>query len=144
MLTTNPTASRSALLPLTFLVAFPAVFVGCSRPALAAALSCGTRPEISPGDVAKQVDSDAEEKTSLILHAPPSADLRRLVTAQRRELRHKYASVDKLALDHYLLWTTCRTISADPMLAGSQKFDAYSNVYRLLSEPIDKATPDAD
>ena len=134
---------RSALVPFTFLIAFTAMFVSCSQSTLAAALSCGTQPEILPADVAKHVDGDAEEKTDVILHAPASVNLRGMVATQRRELRNKYPSIDTLTLDHYLLWTTCRTISSDPMLGGGQKFDMYSNLYRLMSEPI-KAAPAAE
>jgi hypothetical protein len=35
------------------------------------------------------------------------------VTGQRRDLRQKYPSADKMALDRYLLWVTCQAISND-------------------------------
>ncbi len=119
---------------------FAALFIGCQQPARAA-LSCGAQPEIAVHDGAEPIKGDATGRADLILHAPPSVNLRSLVTAQRRQMRQKYADVEKALLDSYLLWTTCQTISNDEDLVGSQKFDLYSNVYRLLSEPIDKGAP---
>ena len=54
------------------------------------------------------------------------------------------ASVDRSALDQYLLWVTCRMIARDNALSGSEQFERYSAVYRLISEPIDKAAPAAE
>ncbi|MGD0103150.1 MAG: hypothetical protein ABSC06_03840 [Rhodopila sp.] len=92
-------------------------------------------------NVAAQIKRDVAEKASLILQAPASVNLRGFVAAKRRELRQKYTEIDKTALDQYLLWVTCQAISKDPGLAASQKFDEYSNLYRLLSEPIVQAAP---
>ena len=62
--------------------------------------------------------------------------MRGLVGHQRHALREAYPEVEPPTLDGYLLWETCQTISNDPALVGSQKFDKYSDFYRLLSEPI--------
>jgi hypothetical protein len=134
----HKTEKRLRLAPLApaLAVIFAAVLVGCPRVALAA-LACGVQPEFLAG-VLERIKGDAEGKAGLILQAPPRSE-RNLVTAQRRDLRQKYAEVDKSTVDRYLLWVTCQTISNDPTLAETQKFDEYSNVYRLLSEPIDKA-----
>jgi len=117
---------------------FAAVLLGVPRPA-PAALPCGEQPELVEMDGAAQMKRDVAEKAGLILQAPPSANLRAFVTAKRRELRQKYAEIDKTALDQYLMWVTCQAISRDPDLVASQKFDEYANLYRLLNEPIAQA-----
>jgi hypothetical protein len=66
------------------------------------------------------------------------------VTGQRRDLRQKYPSADKMALDRYLLWVTCQAISNDRTLGGSQRFDQYSKLYCLPNEPIDKVAAPAE
>jgi hypothetical protein len=134
-MTTN---CRLAPWPATGLGIVAAVFVSCARPSLAA-LPCGTQPEALPVDVSAQIKSEA----GLILLAPANAALRGLVTAKRRELRQKYAELEPTTLDHDLLWMVCQSIAKDHSLAASQQFDEYSNLYRLLSEPI-KAAPAAE
>jgi hypothetical protein len=114
--------------------------LGAIQPAMGS-LPCGPRPEVGSGALATQLKGDIENTANLIHHAPPSPNLRRFVTAQRRELRQKYPSIERPALDVYLVWATCQTISKDPTLASSQGFDEYANFYRLLTEPIDKAAP---
>jgi hypothetical protein len=139
--THEPTRLRLRAQPVSiFTVVFAVIFVGCLRPSLAA-LPCGAQPEDLPADVAQQITSDTDNNANLFTHAPASVSLRGLVTAKRRELWQKYPSVDKSVLDHYLLWATCQTISKDPTLAVDQKFDNYSNFYRLLSEPLKGAGP---
>jgi hypothetical protein len=113
------------------------------RPALAS-LACGTKPEIAAEDGAQQIRFDAQIKVDRLRQAPPRTNLRAMVTASRRELRQAYAGVEKPLLDHYLLWITCRTISNDDTLAAAQMFDEYSNLYRLMSEPIDQDPSPAD
>jgi hypothetical protein len=121
-----------------FVVVFVVIFVGCGRPALAA-ISCGQQPENLPVEGGEQFKHDVADKANLILHAPAGVNLRFFVAAKRRELRQKYPDVDRSTLDHYLLWTTCQTISNDPTLAVTQKFDEYSNFYRLMTEPVTQA-----
>jgi len=87
--------------------------------------------------------SRLKSEAGLILLAPANAALRGLVTAKRRELRQKYAELEPTTLDHDLLWMVCQSIAKDHSLAASQQFDEYSNLYRLLSEPI-KAAPAAE
>lgn len=111
-----------------------AVFLGCFDPALAA-LPCGDQPVIPSADEA-QIRPDAIAKTALIRHAPANTNMRVLVTTTRNELRHKFADIDKLTVDHYLLWVTCQSIAADYSLAPTQKFDEYALLYRLMSETI--------
>jgi hypothetical protein len=120
-----------------------AVSLGCLRPAVAA-LSCGAEPGVSPAGVAEKLKGDADDKTNVILQAPPSVDLRKLVVTQRHELRQKYPHVENSTLDGYLLWTTCRTISNDPTLAAPQMLDVYAKFYRLLTAPVDKAASPAE
>jgi hypothetical protein len=128
---------------MTLLVVFVAIVVVYSRPAHAV-LTCGAQPEVAPADLAEQIKSDAKSKASLIIQAPPSVDLRKFVIGQRRDLRLTYAKADKLMMDHYLLWATCQTISNDRTIAGSEQFEEYSRLYRLLSEPMDKVTAPAE
>jgi hypothetical protein len=118
------------------------LFVG-ARPALAG-MSCGAQPEPLPPAFAAQVVGDAGHRADVILKAPEGTGLRGLVTAQRREMRAAYPSVEHSLLDQYLLSVTCRTLAQDSALAPSQQFDKYANIYRLLSEPIDKAAPAAE
>jgi hypothetical protein len=101
-----------------------------------AALQCGPQPEITPAEQTAQVKSDTESKAILIMHAEPGVNLRRLVSSQRTELRQKYPDVAAATLDSYLMWVACRAISDDPSRDGSQKFDEYADLYRILSEPI--------
>jgi hypothetical protein len=131
--------------PPAFTVAmiFAAIFGGCLRPA-AAALTCGAHPENVPVNIAEQLKGDTEGKARAILQAPPNVDQRALTTTKRRELRQKYGTVEPTLLDQNLLWVACQTISNDPALAASQKFDEYAKVYRFLTEPMGKAAHPAE
>lgn len=122
----------------TILAGCAAIFLGCPGTALAA-LPCGAQPPILPVDSAEQIKRDAQSTANLIRHAPSDAKLRKFVAASRAEFRQKHADGDAVSLDHYLLWVTCQTISNDPTKVPTQKFDEYSNVYRLMSEPIAEA-----
>ncbi len=115
---------------------FAAVSMGGSRPS-PAKLPCGEQPEVSPVDAADQIKGDADGNVTVIRQAPPGVDLRKLVDTRRRELRRKYPDADKLTIDHYLLWTTCQTISAAPELGAAQQLEEYSKLYRLITEPIE-------
>ena len=99
-------------------------------------MTCGALPGNLPAAGADQLERDVQAKAKLILEAPASTNLRVLVMASRRDLREKHAEIDKATLDHYLLWVTCQAISTDDTLAATQKFDEYSNLYRLMTEPI--------
>jgi hypothetical protein len=121
----------------TLLVVWVALFVGDLQPAFAS-LACGTKPKIATEDGARQIKSNVQLKVDRIRQAPRRTNLRALVTASRRELWQSYANVEKSELDHYLLWVTCQTISNDPALEATQMFDEYSNLYRLMSEPLDQ------
>jgi len=123
-------------LPAIVVIAFAAVLTGGSRPS-AAKLPCGEQPEVAPVEVADQIKGDADGNVTIIRQASPSADLRKLVGARRRELRRKYPDVDRLTIDHYLLWATCETISNAPGLGGGQQLEEYSKLYRLITEPIE-------
>ena len=101
-----------------------------------AALPCGTQPDITPDDQATAVKQDAKTRAGRILTSQRKDELRGFVLTQRQEMRHDHADVDASQLDAYLLWVTCQTISDDPATSGSQKFDRYADVYRLLNEPI--------
>ena len=116
---------RAGRMAVVCMAVWAAAGVGGLRPALAA-IPCGEQPEIVPEAAVEEVKLDTAEKANAILQAPPSANLRVLVKETRRELRAKFAKVDKLTIDHYLLWVTCQTISDDRSLAASQKFDQYS------------------
>jgi hypothetical protein len=39
---------------------------------------------------------------------------------------------------------TCQTITNDPTLEATQKFDEYSKIYRLMTEPITQTTHSSD
>ncbi len=123
-------------LPSIGIIVFAAVLMGGSRPS-AAKLPCGEQPEVSPVDVADQIKSDADGNVTIIRQASPSVDLRKLVDTRRRELRRKYPGVDKLTIDHYLLWATCQTISDAPELGAAQQLEEYSKLYRLITFPIE-------
>ena len=131
-------ARHRAPLVMIAMTAWVAVFVGYPVPAQAG-LTCGVPPPLSPAGVAAQVETDAKAKAQLLLHSPPRTNLRKLAASLRREMRRKFANVDKPVLDRYFLFTTCEDISNDPTLAESQVYDEYSDFYRILSEPIDKA-----
>jgi hypothetical protein len=139
---TTETPRRPALAISAFVVCAGLLAVGV-RPAVAS-LVCGTKPEIAAEDGEQQITFDAQVKVDRLRQAPPRTNLRAMVTASRRELRLAYAGVEKPLLDHYLLWITCRTISNDDTLAAAQMFDEYSNLYRLMSEPIDQDPAPAD
>ena len=123
-------------LPSIGIIVFAAVLMGGSRPS-PAKLPCGEQPEVSPVDVADQIKSDADGNVTIIRQASPSVDLRKLVDTRRRELRRKYPGVDKLTIDHYLLWATCQTISDAPELGAAQQLEEYSKLYRLITFPIE-------
>jgi hypothetical protein len=118
-----------------FVSVFAPISIGWS-PAALGEMTCGAVPENLPVEGADQLERDVQGKAKFILEAPASTNLRVLVTASRRDLRAKHANVEKSTLDHYLLWVTCQAISRDVTLAPSQKFDKYSNFYRLMTEPI--------
>ena len=141
MITKKP--RQSWRLPLTLLIACSAFYARGPQPAFAA-LACGPSPEISPGEVAREIKNEIADTAKRILQAPASINLRGFVTTQRRELRHKYADVDKTTLDSDLLWVTCQTLSKDPTLDATVKFDEYSSLYLLMTEPIDKSAPAAE
>ena len=123
-------------LPSIGIIVFAAVLMGGSRPS-PAKLPCGEQPEVSPVDVADQIKSDADRNVTIIRQASPSVDLRKLVDTRRRELRRKYPGVDKLTIDHYLLWATCQTIGDAPELGAAQQLEEYSKLYRLITFPIE-------
>ena len=121
----------------TLIIVCTALFVHDSPPAFAA-LVCGKKPQMATEDGIRPIKLDVQTKVARIRQAPPRTNLRALVTATRRELWQSYANVEKSELDHYLLWVTCQTISNDPALEATQMFDEYSNLYRLMSEPLDQ------
>jgi hypothetical protein len=123
-------------LPSIGIIVFAAVLMGGSRPS-PAKLPCGEQPEVSPVDVADQIKGDADGNVTIIRQASPSVDLRKLVDTRRRELRRKYPGVDKLTIDHYLLWATCQTISDAPELGAAQQLEEYSKLYRFITVPIE-------
>ena len=131
-------ARQRAPLAMVVAMAWVAFFVGYPRPALAK-VSCGVPPQFSPVDVKAQVEADAKAKANQLLQAPPKTNVRKLAVLLRREMRRKFANVEKSVLDRYFLFATCRDISNDPALEESQVYDEYSDFYRVLSEPIDKA-----
>lgn len=136
-------ARQRAPLAMVAVTAWFGVFVGYPRPALAG-VSCGVPPQLSPVDVGARVEADAKAKANQLLQAPPKTDVRKLAASLRREMRRKFADVDKSVLDRYFLFATCRDISNDPALEESQVYDEYSDFYRILSEPIDKANTAAE
>jgi hypothetical protein len=120
-----------------------AIFVAYPGPARAG-LTCGIPPQLSTVGIKEQVETDAKAKAGLLLSAPPKTDVRKLATTLRREMRRKFATLDKSVLDRYFLFATCQDITDDPELAESQVYDVYSDFYRILSEPIDKADAAAE
>jgi hypothetical protein len=119
---------------------FSAIFAGCPHAARSAALTCGPQPDIAPAELRTRIDGDAKVAATVILQARPPLS-RRFVVAQRNEMRHKYAAVEPVAIDRFMLWATCQVISNDPTQTGSQKFDRYADVYRLMSEPGKDTAP---
>jgi hypothetical protein len=112
-------------------IVFAALGAGGVRLAHAGGLTCGSQPAIID-----QAKSAIKAKVDLILQAPPNTNMRGLISARRHALHEKFTDVEPLQIDAYLLWMTCKTLSADPEQSASQKFDKYAGLYRLLSEPI--------
>jgi hypothetical protein len=118
--------------PVTLMFVLSAFCIGGARPGLAG-ITCGNEPE-QVAEAAAQV----KDQAALILQAPANNARRALVLAKRRELREKYAEIDPGLLDHDLLWVVCQNIAKDRTMAGSQQFERYAELYRLMSEPIAK------
>ncbi|HEY4041612.1 MAG TPA: hypothetical protein VGM32_07175 [Rhodopila sp.] len=128
---------RRTPLPCCVVFVLSAIVAGSPHPASAAPLlPCGQQPKIDSAELTERVEGDARDKADLIRKAEPDPGLRALVGTQRLDLRQKYASVEASALDSSLLWAICQAISKDPTQGTTQKFDEYSKLYRLLTEPI--------
>src|ERR1700760_1729876 len=82
------------------IVLFGTVLAGGSQPS-AAKLPCGAQPEKLPSTVAENFKDDTDGNVTTVLQSPPSADRRKLIASQRRELRSKYPDIDKATIDRY-------------------------------------------
>lgn len=124
------------LLPSIAMIVFAVVLMAGSRPS-PAKLPCGEQPEVLPVEIAEKLKGDTDRNVTAILQSAPSVDRRKLIDSQRRDLRRKYPDADKLTIDRYMLWTTCKTISSEESLGGIQQFEEYSKLYRLITEPVE-------